>query len=136
MIEDGKRSSVPGPSPNRGAGRRGSRVGFELEREEGFAVVAAGHGDDFKHGVAPSPPSGPLGGGPELVEGRRKGGSADLLLSPRARRVTDAGREGSRLVKTIIGGRRAACPGGPRQSNRAFNCEGPQRPQARRGFVW
>jgi len=112
-IEDDERSSATGPSPRRGPGDgdRGDRFHYRRGNEHRAET-----------------PSGPLGGGPELVEGRRKGGSAHALLSPRARRVMDAGLDAHDSSTTLIGGRRVACPGGPRQSNRPFDCEGPQRP--------
>ena len=118
MIEDGKRSSAAGSSDE--------DLGLDSITNDPRVLPRFPSGTALSSSTAQRrAPQRPAGGRPE---GRHKGGSAGALLSPRARRVTDAGLDAHDSLMSLIGGRRVACPGGPRQSNRPLACEGPERP--------
>jgi len=119
MIEDGKRSSAAGSSDE--------DLGLDSITNDPRVLPRFPSGTALSSSTAQRrAPQRPAGGRPE---GRHKGGSAGALLSPRARRVTDARPPRSPFTaEAHPGGRRVACPGGPRQSNRLFDCEGPERP--------
>lgn len=114
-----------GPAPEGGAGRRGSRARSRapLQRERGRARVRPRRRRRARRSA--EPPGRQAGGRPAAKRRAAQGGQCRRRCDPRARRVTAAGLGGHGSAGTLIGGRRAACPGGPRLASRALGPRGP-----------